>query len=122
MNLGYLNDRITLSRIPITAIAEGLGLSRQSLYLKMQGKRDFKTSEVYKLCDILRLTEEEKMLVFFAEKVDKNGNLTADTTPASVRQGLNSRAEGTSNDKERSYQAERGRARKIAPLYSRYRR
>lgn len=65
MNLEYLNDRIAVSRIPITAIAEGLGLSRQSLYLKMKGKRDFKTSEVSKLCEILRLTDEEKMLVFF---------------------------------------------------------
>lgn len=81
MNLEYLNDRITLSRIPITAIAEGLGLSRQSLYLKMRGEREFKTSEVTKLCEILRLTEEEKMLVFFADKVDKNGNVL-DNAPA----------------------------------------
>ena len=65
MNLEYLNDRIAVSRIPITAIAEGLGLSRQSLYLKMKGERDFKTSEVSKLCEILRLTDEEKMLIFF---------------------------------------------------------
>jgi hypothetical protein len=71
LNLAYLNDRIAVSRIPITAIAEGLGLSRQSLYLKMKGERDFKTSEVSKLCEILRLTDEEKMLIFFAEKVDK---------------------------------------------------
>lgn len=74
MNLEYLNDRIAVSRIPITAIAEGLGLSRQSLYLKMKGERDFKTSEVSKLCEILRLTDEEKMLIFFAEKVDKTVN------------------------------------------------
>ena len=72
MNLEYLNDRIAVSRIPITAIAEGLGLSRQSLYLKMKGERDFKTSEVRKLCEILRLTDEEKMLIFFADRVDKS--------------------------------------------------
>lgn len=72
MNLEYLNDRIAVSRIPITAIAEGLGLSRQSLYLKMKGERDFKTSEVTRLCEILRLTDEEKMLIFFADKVDKS--------------------------------------------------
>lgn len=72
MNLEYLNDRIAVSRIPITAIAEGLGLSRQSLYLKMKGERDFKTSEVSKLCEILRLTDEEKMLIFFADRVDKS--------------------------------------------------
>lgn len=74
MNLEYLNDRIALSRVPITAIAEGLGLSRQSLYLKMKGEREFKTSEVTKLCEMLRLTDEEKRLVFFADKVDKNDN------------------------------------------------
>ena len=72
MNLVYLNGRITMSRIPITAIAEEMGLSRQSLYLKMRGERDFKISEVTKLCDILRLTDEEKSLIFFANEGDKN--------------------------------------------------
>lgn len=74
MNLNYLNDRITLSRVPIVAIAEKMGISRQSLYMKMKGEREFKTSEVYKLCEILRLTNEEKTIVFFADKVDKNDN------------------------------------------------
>ena len=74
MNLAYLNDRIALSRIPITALAEQMGISRQSLYLKMKGEREFKTSEVEKLCSILRLTEEERTLVFFAEEVDKTVN------------------------------------------------
>lgn len=76
MNLEYLNDRISISRIPITAIAEKLNISRQSLYKKMRGKVDFKSTEVEKLCEILRLTSEEKMLVFFADRVDKIGNPT----------------------------------------------
>lgn len=71
MNLNYLNDRIALSRIPITAIAEQLGVSRQTLYNKINGEREFKTSEITKLCEILRLTDEEKRLVFFADKVDE---------------------------------------------------
>ena len=75
MNLKYLNDRIVLSRIPITAIAEELGLSRQSLDNKMKGEREFKTSEVTKLCGILRLTDEEKRLVFFTEEVDGKVNM-----------------------------------------------
>lgn len=75
MNLEYLNDRISLSKIPITAIAESMAISRQSLYLKMKGEREFKTSEVTKLCNILRLTDEEKKLVFFADRVDKNDNI-----------------------------------------------
>lgn len=80
MNLKYLNDRITLSHIPITAIAEEMGISRQTLYLKMKGERDFKTSEVYKLCDVLRLTNDEKRLIFFADEVDKSDNPTTDET------------------------------------------
>lgn len=76
MNLVYLNGRIKMSRIPITAIAEEMGLSRQSLYLKMQGERDFKISEVTKLCEILRLTDEEKTLIFFAKEVDNNVTAT----------------------------------------------
>jgi DNA-binding phage protein len=66
MNLEELNARIEQSRIPITAIAEGLGLSRQSLYKKLSGTREFKVSEVSKLCEILRLTNEEKQCIFFA--------------------------------------------------------
>lgn len=74
MNLKYLNDKIEEIKIPVTTIAERMGISRQSLYLKMRGEREFKTSEVSKLCEILRLTDQEKTLVFFADKVDKNGN------------------------------------------------
>lgn len=77
MNLSYLNDRIILSRIPITAIADEMGISRQTLYLKMKGEREFKSSEVYKLCEILRLTDEEKTLVFFADRVDKSVNMSS---------------------------------------------
>ena len=76
MNLKYLNDKIEEIKIPVTTIAERMGISRQSLYLKMRGEREFKTSEVSKLCEILRLTDEEKTLVFFADKVDKNDNST----------------------------------------------
>ena len=74
MDLKYLNDKIEEIKIPVTTIAERMGISRQSLYLKMRGEREFKTSEVLKLCEILRLTDEEKTLVFFADKVDKNDN------------------------------------------------
>ena len=79
MNLSYLNDRISLSGITITALAEKMGISRQSMYLKMSGERDFKTSEVKKLCEILRLTAEERALVFFAQQVDKTDNITSAT-------------------------------------------
>lgn len=78
MNLQYLNDKITLSRIPIAAIAEGLDISRQSLYNKIKGEREFKVSEVTKICELLRLTEDEKRLVFFADAVDNSDNQTVE--------------------------------------------
>ena len=78
MNLKYLNDCIILSHIPITAIAKEMGISRQTLYLKMKGERDFKISEVYKLCDVLRLTNDEKRLIFLQTKLAKSDNPTTD--------------------------------------------
>lgn len=77
MNLKYLNDRIVLSRITITSIAKEMGFSRQTLYKKMNGEREFKVSEVSRICDILRLTKEERTFVFFGEEVDKSDNITA---------------------------------------------
>ena len=75
MNLEMLNEKIDEIGIPVTTIADKIGISRQSLYLKMNGEREFKTSEVTKLCDILRLTDTEKSRIFFADRVDKNGNI-----------------------------------------------
>lgn len=65
VDLELLNNKIEEINIPIATIAEKLGLSRQSLYRKLRGERDFRASEVLNLCNILRLTTEEKYLIFF---------------------------------------------------------
>lgn len=74
MDLKYLCSKIDEIKIPVTTIAEKMGISRQTLYLKMNGKREFKTSEITNLCDILRLTTEEKRRIFFTDEVDKTVN------------------------------------------------
>lgn len=74
MDLNYLNSKIDEIDIPIATIANKMGISRQSLYLKLNGRREFKTSEMLKICEILRLTIEERNHIFFANKVDKNAN------------------------------------------------
>ena len=74
MDLYYLNSKIDEINIPITTVANKMGISRQSLYLKLKGRREFKTSEVRKICEILRLTIKERDRIFFADKVDKNDN------------------------------------------------
>lgn len=71
MDLMLLNSKIDEIKIPITTIAEKMGISRQTFYLKMSGQREFKASEIEKICDILRLTDDEKSSIFFADRVDK---------------------------------------------------
>lgn len=74
MNLDLLKAKIDEIGISITAIAEKMSLSRQSFYLKLNGLREFKASEMNKLSDILRLTNDERAFIFFNDKVDKNAN------------------------------------------------
>jgi predicted transcriptional regulator len=74
MDLILLNSKIDEIKIPITTIAEKMGISRQTFYLKMSGQREFKASEIEKICDILRLTDDEKSSIFFADRVDKSDN------------------------------------------------
>lgn len=74
MDLILLNSKIDEIKIPITTIAEKMGISRQTFYLKMSGQREFKPSEIEKICDILRLTDDEKNSIFFADRVDKSDN------------------------------------------------
>lgn len=66
MDLAYLNDKIRDIGISKTVIAEKMGISRQTLHIKLEGQRDFKSTEVNMLCDVLRLTDEEKEHIFFA--------------------------------------------------------
>ena len=53
MNLLLLNAKINEMKIPITSIADKMGISRHTLYSKLDGKRSFKIDEVQKICDIL---------------------------------------------------------------------
>ena len=74
MNLELLTKKIDEIGIPIAVIADKMGLSRQSLYLKLKGLREFKASEMNVISDILRLTNAERSLIFFNVKVGKNAN------------------------------------------------
>ena len=67
MSLLSLNEKIKEIGIPKTVIADKIGISTQSLHLKLTGKRDFKISEAKKLGEVLRLTNAEKSSIFFEE-------------------------------------------------------
>lgn len=72
MNLKLLNEKIENINIPISTIAEKMGVSRQTLQQKLVGKRRFKSSEADNISDILRLTNHEKTRIFFQSEADKN--------------------------------------------------
>ena len=74
MNLKLLNDKIEELEIPISSIAKKMGVSRRTLYLKLSGERVFKVTEANRICDILRLTFDEKMIIFFDKEVNKSVN------------------------------------------------
>lgn len=74
MNLKLLNDKIEELEIPVSSIAKKMGVSRRTLYLKLSGERGFKVTEANRICDILRLTFDEKMIIFFDKEVNKSVN------------------------------------------------
>jgi transcriptional regulator with XRE-family HTH domain len=65
-----LNARLDASGLSRSEIAERLGLTRQGLYNKLCGLNEFKSSEIRLLSEILRLTAQERDLIFFADCVD----------------------------------------------------
>lgn len=64
-NLGVLKNKIDSSSISVTEIASILGITRQGLYNKLNGKNDFRVEEVKKLSEILFLSKKEQLDIFF---------------------------------------------------------
>lgn len=59
-----LNNKINSCKLSIKEIAESLGLTRQGFYNKLNGKREFKGSEIKKLSSLLNLSPQEKESIF----------------------------------------------------------
>jgi len=65
-----LNNLIEDSGITITAICSKMGITRKSLYNKINGKTEFKVSELYALSKILHMSSEDRDSIFFADSVN----------------------------------------------------
>lgn len=70
VNTQLLDKKIELSGLYIKHIIEQLGISRNGFDKKRKGKTPFRTAEIYVLCDLLHLNEEDKRNIFFADKVE----------------------------------------------------
>lgn len=66
-----LRELINKNGLKLKYVAQCLGLSSYGFALKMNNKREFKTSEVSTLCELLNIkTLEEKEEIFFNPKDD----------------------------------------------------
>lgn len=59
-----LQDYIKNSDVKIGAICKALGISRQAFDKKRRGKISFRASEVYVICDMLKIPYEERPKIF----------------------------------------------------------
>ena len=62
-----LDKAIEKSGLKTNHIVEKLGISRQAYNKKRLGKSAFRQSEVYVMCDLLKLNEADCMKIFFPE-------------------------------------------------------
>lgn len=66
VKLDLLNNRIKDSGMTVVSIAEKTGVSRETLYNKLNGAVDFKASEILSISDVFRLSVKERDEIFFA--------------------------------------------------------
>lgn len=66
-----LRKIIEKSGYKLQYIAEQIGISRQALSMKINNDSEFTTSEVEKLCNVLKITSlKERYDIFFAKVVE----------------------------------------------------
>lgn len=65
VNTTRLQDAINASGIPVSFLAKSLSISRRTFYSRMEGKTDFRLTEIQQLANALRLNPAEKELIFF---------------------------------------------------------
>lgn len=63
-----LKEKISASGIKIGFLCEKLALSRQGFNKKINGKTAFKVAEVFVLCVLLSISDEEKEKIFLPSR------------------------------------------------------
>lgn len=68
INVELLQDYIERSGLKTNYICQQIGLSRQAFAKKRNGRFAFRVSEIYVLCDLLRIPTEDKEKIFYPKK------------------------------------------------------
>ena len=66
VDLRKLDETIKNSGIKMIALSEKSGISRQTLYNRLDGIGEFTASEIVGITNALRLSQEEREAIFFA--------------------------------------------------------
>lgn len=69
INSDLLEEMIQKSGLKTAYICEQLGISKQAFYQKRKGEVAFRQSEVYVLCDLLRIADESLKNDIFSLKM-----------------------------------------------------
>jgi len=69
MNSKLLKSVMVLNDDNVTTLAQKLGLTRQTLSLKIDGYSDFKQSEISMISKIYNLSRNEMFEIFFKELI-----------------------------------------------------
>lgn len=70
MNNEKLKEVIQDSGIKVSVLADKIGISRQSLHMKLNGERNFDQGEIMSLKAYLHLSDEQFIEIFFNDDVD----------------------------------------------------
>lgn len=66
-DLKLLKQKIKDSGMSMVAISEKTGISRETLYNRLNGEGEFKASEIVAFTSVLRMTKKERDDIFFAK-------------------------------------------------------
>lgn len=69
MNELELRAEIIRAGLSIPEISKEVGLNKKTFYEKLTGKTEFKASEIRKIANILNLSDEQMISIFFAKEV-----------------------------------------------------
>lgn len=72
MNNDLLKEVIQDNGVKVSVLADKIGISRQSLYMKLNGERAFDQGEIMALKTNLHLSDDQFMEIFFNDAVEEN--------------------------------------------------
>lgn len=70
INTQLLDEKIRQSGLKQNFIVDKIGISNQAFSKKKNNKTPFRVSEIYVICDLLDITDDERMNIFFDAQVE----------------------------------------------------